>query len=87
MELWGNRLMDLVINNMLTQQIRGNTRDGGEDKPPILDLVFTRKPNDIQNVKCRCLLVNRDRMTSEMEVLVENVREGEIRRQYKYEYV
>ena len=74
-ESWGNRLMELVMENTLTQIIKEKTRIRGEDEPSRLDLVFTKDPNDIKNVAYRCPLGKSDHLVIEMEV--SGISEGE----------
>lgn len=59
-------MMDLIMDNMLTQQITGNTRIR-EDKPSSLDFVFMRNSHDIKNVKCLYHLGKGDPIVIEIE--------------------
>ena len=45
---WGNRLLQLAMNNLLKQWVSENTRYRGDDEPTRLDLVFSKKPQEMK---------------------------------------
>ncbi|XP_050739068.1 uncharacterized protein LOC127009733 [Eriocheir sinensis] len=45
---WGNKVLELVIDNVLTQWVEENTRFRGEDEPSRLDSIITREPDIIE---------------------------------------
>ena len=47
---WGNRLLHLAMDNVLTQWVTENTRFGANEEPLRLDLVFTKEPEIIKKV-------------------------------------
>ena len=48
---WGNTLLMLMMENVMTQWIQDNTRFKGEEVPSRLDLVFTKEPDIIEDLK------------------------------------
>lgn len=52
---WGNRLLNLIMDNMLIQLVREDTIEGQEEELR-LNLVFTNDLSDKQNVKYQCHL-------------------------------
>ena len=47
---WNWELMELAQDFLLTQHIRSCTRARGRDQPSLLDLLFTRQENQIENI-------------------------------------
>ena len=45
---WGNRLLQLAMNNLLKQWVSENTRYRGDDEPTRLDLVFSKEPQEMK---------------------------------------
>ena len=62
-ETWGVRFLDLMMENMMTQQIKENTRYRGEDEPARLDLVLTRHLQLNDDIKYMCPLGKSDHVT------------------------
>ena len=46
---WNENLLDLITDHCLHQHVNKPTRRRGTDKPSMLDLIFTRQPEDITN--------------------------------------
>ena len=47
---WDQKLLDLVQEFFLTQHVKENTRKRGPEDPSLLDLIFTRQENEIDNI-------------------------------------
>ena len=62
-ETWGPRFLDLMMENMLTQEVKEDTRYRGEDEPARLDLVLTRKLQLKDDIKYMCPLGKSDHVT------------------------
>lgn len=49
-------MMDFVVENMVVQWVRRNTRTIGQNEPYSLDLVSIKAPNDKHEVKYQWVL-------------------------------
>ncbi len=47
---WGKKVLELVIDNFLTQWVKENMRFRGNDKSSRLDLIITREPDIIEEM-------------------------------------
>ena len=47
---WNWELMEVTQDFLLTQHIKSNTRVRGMDQPSLLDLLFTRQENQVENI-------------------------------------
>ena len=65
---WDAKMMELVTTNMITQHVKEMTRIRGNDTPSRLDLVFTKDPREIGDIKYRCPLGKSDHVVMEFEV-------------------
>ena len=65
---WGFTLLQLAIDNVLTQWIKSDTRFGGEEESSRLDLLFSKEPEVIRNVRVECPLAKNDYATIEFIV-------------------
>ena len=65
---WGNRLLNLTLENMMIQRVSENTRFRGEDKPSRLDLVFTKEVELIKDINYVCPIGKSDHVILEMMV-------------------
>ena len=74
---WGNRLLQLAMDNILPQWVTENTRFRGNEEPSRLDLVFTKEPEIIENVTYKSPIGKSDHVLIEMEL---KVRLDEIKR-------
>ena len=68
---WGNRLLRLATNKLLTQWVREDTRIRGNDEPSRLDLVFTKDINLEQSIRHEPPLGKSDHEVLEFSVIVE----------------
>ncbi len=48
--LWGNKVLELVMDNLLTQWVRENMRFRGYDLPSRLGLIITMEPDIIEEM-------------------------------------
>lgn len=53
-ESWGSEVLNLAVENTLTQWVVGNTRFRGDDEPSRLDLVFTKDPESVEDITYEC---------------------------------
>ena len=47
---WGNKLLQLAMDNILTQWVKESTRFQGKEEPARLDLVFTKEPEFVEDM-------------------------------------
>ncbi len=76
---WGNKLLQLAMDNILTQWIKGDTRFGKDGETSRLDLLFSKEPEGIENVHIGCPLAKSDHATIEFNINeeIENQRNEE----------
>lgn len=76
---WRNKLLQLAVDNILTQWIKGDTRFGKDGETSRLDLLFSKEPEEIENVHTRCPLAKSDHATIEFNINeeIENQRNEE----------
>ena len=67
-ETWGDRLLKLAMENILTQWITKSTRFQGSINPTRLDLVFTKEPELVDQVRYQCPLGNSDHILLELDL-------------------
>ncbi|XP_050714228.1 uncharacterized protein LOC126997279 [Eriocheir sinensis] len=67
-ESWGGRLLQLAMEHVLTQWIKEHTRFGKEGEASRLDLVFSKEPEVIENIKRDCPIAKSDHAIVEFEV-------------------
>ena len=65
---WGNFLLDLSIENIMTQWIKENTRYRGGETPSRLDLVFTKEPDIIEDIEYKTPLGKSDHVVLEFKI-------------------
>ena len=75
---WGNRLLQLAMDNVLTQWVTKNTRFRANEEPSILDLVFTKEPELIEKVIYKSPIAKSDHVAIEIDL---GVRVDEIRKE------
>lgn len=51
LDSWGSVLLEIMMENIMTQWVTENTRFRGSDEPSRLDLVFSRGTDEISSVK------------------------------------
>ena len=59
---WGNRLLELTTENILTQHVKETTRMRGTNEPSRLDLIFTKDPHEIGEVNYLCSIGKSDHL-------------------------
>ena len=64
----GNRLLRLTMNNTMIQWVTENTRFRAEDKPPRLDLLFTKGINLETGINYECPFGRSDHMILKIEI-------------------
>ena len=67
-ETWGIKFLDLMMENMMTQEIKENTRYRGDDAPALLDLVLTRHLQLNDDIKYMCPLGKSDHVTIAVDI-------------------
>lgn len=72
---WGYALLNLVMENTMTQWITKTTRHRGEDEPSRLDLIITREPEVIDKVLYKAPIGKSDHVLVEFEVSTGEVEE------------
>ena len=72
---WGYTLLNLVMENTMTQWITEATRYRGEDEPSRLDLVFSKEPEVIETVRYKTPLGKSDHILLEYEVITDKMEE------------
>lgn len=68
---WGNTLLTLAMENVLTQWVKEDTRFGGEGASSRLDLVFSTEPMVIEEMRVECPLAKSDHAVLEFKVIDE----------------
>merc|ERR1712035_206377 len=74
---WNRELFNLATQSLLHQHINEPTRMRGEDRPTILDLLFTRTEEEVTNIQYKTPIGNSDHVVLQFDFLV----------QYEVEYV
>ncbi len=49
---WGNKLLDLAVENFLTQWVTDDTRFRENEAPSRLNLIFTKEQEIVEDLKC-----------------------------------
>jgi len=66
-ESWGGTMLNLVMNNIMTQWIEEKTRFRGSEEPSRLDLLLTKEADIIGKINYRCPLGKSDHILIEFE--------------------
>ena len=80
---WNENLLNVITDHCLHQHINENTRFRGTDRPSKPDLVFTRQPEDITDIKYSTPLGNSDHIVIDMTYWTDI---GSNTKQYKDSY-
>ena len=64
----GRKIFDLMMENMMEQRVKENTRYRGEDEPARLDLVLTREVSIEDEIQYKCPLGKSDHVVLQMEL-------------------
>lgn len=75
-ESWGAVLLELAMDNLMTQWVTEKTRYRGEDEPSRLDLVFTKEVDVIGDILYRSPLGRSDHVLIEMVIIDGDVCKG-----------
>ena len=65
---WGERFLNLMMENMMTQRVKENTRVRGDDEPSQLDLILTRDVQISEDIQCKCPFGKSDHVIMEFEI-------------------
>ena len=65
---WSEKLIHLVMENLLKQWVNEHTRCRGTGEPSILDLVFTRRPELRPTIKYQNPMGKSDHVVLEIEI-------------------
>lgn len=66
-DAWGTRFFNQMMENMMVQRVKENTRYRGDDEPARLDLICTREVEICNDINYKCPLGKSDHMVMEME--------------------
>ena len=72
-EAWGTRFLNQMMENMMVQRVKENTRLRGDDEPARLDLIFTKDIEICDDIIYKCPLGKSDHMIMEMEIEEDNM--------------
>ena len=67
-ESWGSVLLELAMDNLMTQWVTEKTRYRGDDEPSRLDLVFSKEVDVIKDISYISPLGKSDHVLIEMEI-------------------
>ena len=76
-ETWGGRFLNLMIENMMEQRVKENTRYRGDDEPAMLDLILTREIEMENDIRYKCPLGKSDHLVLEMDLVERNRKRDE----------
>ena len=68
-ESWGNKLLNILMENGMIQWIKEATRFRGEDTPARLDLLFSKEPDVIGEINYKCPIGKSDHVVIEFNIL------------------
>ena len=85
-EAWGERFLTLMMENMMEQRVRENTRYRGDDEPARLDLVLTREVCLCGDIQYKCPLGKSDHVVMEMQMEILQGRRDETYRRGRFNY-
>ena len=74
---WGERFLNLTMENMMTQWVTESTRYRGDDEPTRLDLVLTKGMDLTQEIRYICPLGKSDHVLLEIETETRDREEDE----------
>ena len=74
---WGARFFELMSENALFQHLKDATRVRGSNNPSRLDLVFTRREEELENVTLECPLGKGDHVVVSCDVWLKYGRQSE----------
>ena len=85
---WNWELLEITQDFLLTQHIQSSTRVRGTDKPSLLDLLFTRQENQIENIEYKPPMGKSDHVVIKWNFIVkydiiEAENKANIKRNYK----
>ena len=83
---WGERFLTLMMENMMEQRVKENTRYRGDDEPARLDLVLTREVNLCGDIQYKCPLGKSDHVVMEMQIEVKQGKRDEAYRRDRLNY-
>ena len=67
-EVRGDKVLELMTENALFQHVKDTTREQGDDSPSKLDLVFTRKEEEVGNITLMSPLGKSDHVVVDCKV-------------------
>ncbi len=65
---WSEEFLQTMMVNTMDQWVKENTRYRGEDEPSLLDLVFTKKPENEPSIEYLCPVGKSDHVKMEIEI-------------------
>merc|ERR1712035_1231 len=68
---WNRELFNLATQSLLDQHMKEPTRMRGEDRPTILDLLFTRTEEEVSNIQYKTPSGNSDHVVLQFDFLVQ----------------
>ena len=74
---WGDKVFEMMTENALFQHIKVPTRERGDDNPSRLDLVFTKKEEEMGNIEIESPLGRGDHVVVVCDVWLRYGMEGE----------
>ena len=80
---WNENLLNLITDHCLHQHVNQPTRVRGTDRPSMLDLIFTRQPEDITDINYGAPLGKSDHAVLDMKYWTNIVKN---KKQYKESY-
>ena len=73
---WGNELLQLAMDNILTQWVQEPTRFQGNAEPARLDLVFTKEPEIVESMNYQSPIGKSDHVLIEFKLGADDTEEG-----------
>ncbi|MCD9088864.1 hypothetical protein, partial [Stenotrophomonas sp. SY1] len=67
-DLWGNVLLEMIIDHTMTQWIQENTRYRNEEEPSRLDLIITSEPRIVDKIEYKTPIGKSDHILIELEL-------------------
>ena len=80
---WSEELIQTMMINTMDQWVKESTRYRGEDKPSLLDLVFTKKPETEPSIEYLCPMGKSDHVT--IEIVIQDDEVPTFNEEYKNE--
>ena len=83
---WGGRFLNLMMENMMEQKVKENTRYRGDDEPARLDLVLTRDVGIEDEIQYKCPLGKSDHVVLQMRLQEEEESKDELYKSNRLNY-